>query len=31
MLSDYEGHALVVNLENYISNEIMNYCFKGWC
>lgn len=28
MMYDYTGHSLVVNLESYISNEIMDYCWK---
>lgn len=28
LLSDNLGTSMVINLENYISNEIMNYCYK---
>lgn len=28
MLSDNLGTSFVINLENYITNELMNYCYK---
>lgn len=28
LMSDNSGNTLVINLENYITNEIMNYCYK---
>lgn len=28
MMSDKEGQSFVINLENYISNEIINYCYN---
>lgn len=28
MMSDKLGQSIVLNLESYISNEIMNYCYK---
>lgn len=28
MMSDKLGQSLIINLESYITNEIMNYCYK---
>lgn len=28
LLSDNQGQSFIVNLESYISNEIINYCYK---